>query len=101
MSIKVLAIDSSAWDENNLAHTLTIGEFQNGSEALTGIWRDLVAQRKNRAYLLFRSSRWLKYWRTPTSIVWGGLYKGMPRIYQEAMNPFEEKKATKLRWLAR
>jgi hypothetical protein len=29
------------------------------------------------------------------------LYKGMPRIYQEAMNPFEEKKATKLRWLAR
>lgn len=96
MSIKVLTIDSSAWNADNIGEALILGEFKDENEAMTEIWRDLVQNRRHRAYLLFRSHRWLKVWQKPTTIVWGGLYKGMPRIYQEAMDRSAEKKAARL-----
>lgn len=96
MSIKVLTIESSAWSSNNINHALTLGEFTDESEALTEIWRDLVEKRQQRAYLLFRTHRWVKSWQRPTTIVWGGLHNGMPRIYQEPMDESAGKKAAKM-----
>ena len=100
MTIKVFAVESAAWNANKIKHSSVIGEFADEGEALTEIWRDLVLKRQHRAYLIFRHHPWLKFWLKPVSIVWGGLHKGMPRIYQEPMDIAMEKKAAKLKRLA-
>ena len=96
MTIKVLTVESSAWNDNNINKALLLGEFADEDEAMTEIWRDLVEKRQRRAYLLFSYHPWVKFWRKPVSIVWGGLYKGLPRIYQESLDESAEKKAAKL-----
>ncbi len=96
MPIKVLTVESSAWNADDIGHALLLGEYADESEALTEIWRDVVQKRQHRAYLLFRHHPWVKFWRKPVSIVWGGLHKGMPRIYQEPLDESAEKKAAKL-----
>ncbi|MFM8333827.1 MAG: hypothetical protein ACKN9T_19320 [Candidatus Methylumidiphilus sp.] len=96
MAIKVVTVESSAWNADNINHALVLGEFADESEALTEIWRDLVEKREHRAYLIFRINRWVKFWQKPTSIVWGGLYHGVPRIYQEPMGVSAGKKAAKV-----
>lgn len=96
MTIKVLTVESSEWNADTIHQASVLGEFSDESEAMTGIWRDLIEKRQHRAYLLFHSHRWVKFWRRPTSIVWGGLYKGMPRIYQEPLDVDAEKKASKV-----
>jgi len=61
MTIKVIVVESSAWNADDIKQTLVLGEFADESEALTEIWRDLVRKRQHRAYLLFRSHPWLRF----------------------------------------
>lgn len=96
MTIKVLAVESSEWNSDHINQALFIGEYADESEARTEIWRDLVEKRQHRAYLLFDRHPVVKFWRKPVGIIWGGLYKGMPRIYQESLDKLAEKKAAKL-----
>jgi len=100
MTIKVLTVDTVEWNENNIQRAIVLGEYANENEALTEIWRDLVEKRQSKAYLLFQKHRWIRLWRRPKSIVWGGLHKGMPRIYQEGLDALSEKKASKIYQLA-
>lgn len=96
MNIKVVTVESSAWNTDHISQALVLGEYTDESEAMTEIWRDLVQKRQHRAYLIFRRNRWIRFWQKPTSIVWGGLHQGMPRIYQEPIDSQGEKKATRL-----
>ena len=96
MTIKVFTVEPSAWNAEGIKNALPLGEFADESEALTEIWRDLVQKRQHQAYLLFRHHPWIKFWRKPVSVVWGGLHRGMPRIYQEHLDPAAAKQAAKL-----
>lgn len=101
MSIKVLTVETKAWNADDINQASLLGEFADESEALTEIWRDLVEKRHYRAYLLFRRHPLLKFWRRPAGIVWAGLHQGLPRMYQEPLDELAEKKATKLYELSR
>jgi len=98
MSIKVLTVETSAWNADDINNALVLGEFADESEALAEIWRDLVQKKHYRAYLLFRRHRLVKFWRKPVGIVWAGMHKGIPRMYQEPLDETAEKKAAKLYW---
>jgi len=101
MTIKVLTVETSAWNADDIKHAQILGEFAEESEALTEIWRDLVQKKHYQAYLLFRRHAWIKYWQTPVAIVWTGLHKGMPRMYQEPLDVAAQKKAAKLYEMSR
>jgi hypothetical protein len=102
MSIKVLTVEPSAWNADVINNALLLGEFDDESEALTEIWRDLVENKQYRAYVLFRNGSLANFWQKPVSkakplrIVWGGLHEGMTRMYQEPLDYSEEKKAERL-----
>jgi hypothetical protein len=102
MSIKVLTVEPSAWNADDIHNAMLLGEFDDETEALTEIWRDLVQKKQYRAYLMFRNRSGIRLWHKavsatkPLRIVWGGLHEGMTRMYQEPLDQSEEKKAERL-----
>jgi hypothetical protein len=94
--IKVLCIEFSIWMVENAPAAQVLGEYAHHDEAMSAIWKHQVQTRKHHAYLMFLRQPFLMRWQPNSTIFWGTLQNGVPRIYQEAMDSSASRRAFKL-----
>jgi len=73
-----------------------LGQFEHQDEAVSAIWMHLVQQRQHHAYLLFKRQPILRRWQPNTTMFWGTLHGGVPRLYQEQLDASAAKRTFKL-----
>jgi hypothetical protein len=94
--IKILSIEFSAWMVEGGHAAEVLGEFTHQEEAVSAIWKHLVQTRQHHAYLMFKRQPFLLRWQPETTVLWGTLQGGVPRIYHEQMDASAAKRAFKL-----
>jgi hypothetical protein len=94
--IKILTVEFATWMVEGAGNVKVIGEYATHDEAVSGIWMHLVQTRQHHAYLMFQRHPLLRRWQPLSSMFWGTLQNGVPRMYQEQLDPTSAKRAFKI-----